>query len=312
VGTSAGTIGAVLDTVRKVPGLGPGPVLLSPSFAFLIISLIFVVFIIFVVNILFGGSSILRAKSSVLEFPESFEATIFPNEELKRLYNSWDKLLRFIPQQGFGKKVAKKLAKKSEMNWNKHDWVNKSTFMLEFYTHLHLAQPCNGRPIFWRFNLFQQMIAIMDICAGNISEKRLELLRNRHLGIGILDNDLDVVRESLIHAMKHSRLELSNARILSLAEIQAWEHAWEYAASKLKCEKNVKRDKTVVRLDEPTLWTIIDGSVYDISNLRDVHPGGDSILRGKGRNATCSFYQNHHKAVKDALQQYRVGSVLFK
>jgi len=278
--------------------------LLLPSFIFLFTSLVFVVSI-FVVKIFFSGSF-------TPNFPEIFEVTTFPTQELKYLYSGWDKMVSFIPQRGFGKKVAKQLSKgKSKMKWNKHGWVNNSPFMLEFYTHLNLAQPCNGRPIFWRFNLFQQMIAIMDICAGNVSEKRLELLRNRHLGIGILDDDLDIVLESLIHAMKnlkHSSTELSNARILSSAEIQAWEHAWHHAASKLKYEKNVKRDETVLRLDEPTLWTIIDGSVFDISNLKDVHPGGDAILRGKAKDATCSFYQNHHEAVKDALQKYRVGS----
>lgn len=45
-------------------------------------------------------------------------------------------------------------------------------------------------------------------------------------------------------------------------------------------------------------WTVIDGTVYDISNYIDMHPGGrKKILRGVSKDASEMFHK-HHQGVK--------------
>lgn len=43
-------------------------------------------------------------------------------------------------------------------------------------------------------------------------------------------------------------------------------------------------------------WTIVDGSVYDVTPLLSTHPGGQgALLDVAGKDGTSSFKSNHDK-----------------
>ena len=37
------------------------------------------------------------------------------------------------------------------------------------------------------------------------------------------------------------------------------------------------------------LWTILHGKVYDVTNFAKIHPGGEELLKGKGKDCTDLF-----------------------
>ena len=41
------------------------------------------------------------------------------------------------------------------------------------------------------------------------------------------------------------------------------------------------------------LWMSVEGMVYDVTEYRKYHPGGDKILLGKGKDATA-LYKKYH------------------
>lgn len=60
-------------------------------------------------------------------------------------------------------------------------------------------------------------------------------------------------------------------------------------------------------------WTIIDGTVYDLSTWIRMHPGGDAnILMLCGKDATARFTAQHGKnsRVKGVLSFFKIGSVV--
>lgn len=59
-------------------------------------------------------------------------------------------------------------------------------------------------------------------------------------------------------------------------------------------------------------WTIINGSVYNLTRYIKKHPGGKSkIIRICGKNGSGAFGGEHSGAAKPAkaLRPYRIGSV---
>lgn len=59
-------------------------------------------------------------------------------------------------------------------------------------------------------------------------------------------------------------------------------------------------------------WIVIDGKVYNVSSYIASHPGGDSILKNVGGDATEGFHnQPAHRVVKNhiasLLQKFYVG-----
>lgn len=67
-------------------------------------------------------------------------------------------------------------------------------------------------------------------------------------------------------------------------------------------------------------WTIIDGSVYDLTPFISSHPGGDEILRACGQDATTLFNQRetasgeevgsgtpHSSSARSQLERLKIG-----
>lgn len=73
---------------------------------------------------------------------------------------------------------------------------------------------------------------------------------------------------------------------------------------------------------EDDCWTIVSGSVYDITSYVSRHPGGDEILRACGEDATTMFTQRedasgdaigsgtpHSSSAAGQLEQFKIGIV---
>lgn len=61
--------------------------------------------------------------------------------------------------------------------------------------------------------------------------------------------------------------------------------------------------------NESDCWMILDGKVYDVTNYANEHPGGGSMLRGCGMDATQMFSQHSNNAWK-LLDQFYIGDVV--
>jgi len=63
--------------------------------------------------------------------------------------------------------------------------------------------------------------------------------------------------------------------------------------------------------DESSMYLIVDGGVYDITNFVHEHPGGDKILkRMAGKDASKQFWKYHNQAVLEKYgDRLRIGAV---
>ncbi|PRP82386.1 hypothetical protein PROFUN_10162 [Planoprotostelium fungivorum] len=60
------------------------------------------------------------------------------------------------------------------------------------------------------------------------------------------------------------------------------------------------------------LWIIVDGTVYDLSNFAELHPGGGVVLYDEdvaGKDSTEVFYQLHRHEVLDKYKRYAIGHI---
>ena len=57
------------------------------------------------------------------------------------------------------------------------------------------------------------------------------------------------------------------------------------------------------------LWLIVDGSVYDVSDFVDEHPGGlDALLKAPGTDVTAAFHgPQHPEKVHQLIGEYYIG-----
>ena len=76
------------------------------------------------------------------------------------------------------------------------------------------------------------------------------------------------------------------------------------------------REKTYVLSDVAAhataqdCWLAIDGSVYDVTSFikGNLHPGGDAIVRGCGKDASRMFGR-HSERARAMLPDYKIGIV---
>lgn len=68
-------------------------------------------------------------------------------------------------------------------------------------------------------------------------------------------------------------------------------------------------DVVAAHADASNCWTLIDGSVYDVTSFISKHPGGNkSVLASCGKDATAIFNGKHGGDSKkmEALQAFKV------
>ena len=63
--------------------------------------------------------------------------------------------------------------------------------------------------------------------------------------------------------------------------------------------------------DAETVWTVIHGTVYDITKFLDEHPGGRTILvENAGLDSTEEFEDvGHSKDAREMLADYEIGKL---
>src|SRR3954468_17747442 len=61
---------------------------------------------------------------------------------------------------------------------------------------------------------------------------------------------------------------------------------------------------------ESSLWFVIDSKVYDVTDLVDAHPGGESVLKQvAGTDATEAFYNLHKQEVLQKFSNLAIGTI---
>ena len=67
---------------------------------------------------------------------------------------------------------------------------------------------------------------------------------------------------------------------------------------------------------EEDCWVAINGKVYDLSHFASVHPGGDSVIEGCGKDATVLFETRptgsgtpHSENARKTLDEYFIGTL---
>ncbi|KAI9095171.1 acyl-CoA dehydrogenase/oxidase [Phlyctochytrium arcticum] len=75
--------------------------------------------------------------------------------------------------------------------------------------------------------------------------------------------------------------------------------------------KEFSMDEVATHNNADSLWTVIDGRVYDLTNFADMHPGGLAILLDfAGKDSTREFYGLHRQSVLLRLgPKYEIGTI---
>eukprot|EP01083_Nonionella_stella_P032811 89795_1 len=79
---------------------------------------------------------------------------------------------------------------------------------------------------------------------------------------------------------KHEKIKMMNK----------YDGPGQYTMNQIK--KHNKRDDC---------WMVLNGHVFDLTEYIPFHPGGDEILKAKGRDGTILFYQTHRWVNIEAL-----------
>jgi cytochrome b involved in lipid metabolism len=201
--------------------------------------------------------------------------------------------------------------KDAAVEWRREDFLEldrEHDLSADFYWHLFSRHPTMV-VLFWRFNLFQSLEKIVSV-VGNCDEHQLAeqfaSLAARHKGRGIRSVDYDTIGESVQFAL---------AKALTDRDVRAWMRAWNMFSAALKSDGNDAAAEVVdveslrtVTLEElhnhkssDSAWILIDGVVRDVTEFIRVHPGGELILNGIGKDASKMFASLHSKFARQQL-----------
>lgn len=78
-------------------------------------------------------------------------------------------------------------------------------------------------------------------------------------------------------------------------------------------QRSISLDEIEKHDSRESCWMAIEGQVYDVTKYIDLHPGGEHILKGCGRNMTKSFKGKRARGIFDEkaekeLQKYHIGT----
>ena len=69
-------------------------------------------------------------------------------------------------------------------------------------------------------------------------------------------------------------------------------------------------DEVAKHDNEQSLWTVINGDVYDLTRFIAMHPGGEGVLLARGiagGNSTEAFFSLHRSEVLTKYARYKIG-----
>ncbi len=71
------------------------------------------------------------------------------------------------------------------------------------------------------------------------------------------------------------------------------------------------RDEVAEHCTRDDLWVVIDDRVFDLTSYIEKHPGGDSLLKYAGRDASVGFHGEQHPAhVNATVEQFLIGNAM--
>ena len=77
-----------------------------------------------------------------------------------------------------------------------------------------------------------------------------------------------------------------------------------------KGERIFTREEVNTHNTADDCWMILDNKVYNVTAWVDLHPGGDAIGEGAGKDATSLFeFQHHSEHAREILAKYLIGIV---
>lgn len=79
----------------------------------------------------------------------------------------------------------------------------------------------------------------------------------------------------------------------------------DYANFVLTADEVSKHNK------EGDAWLIVEDRVFDVTSYLEYHPGGDSMVKWFGKNATKAFKGDQHpSSAADVIEEYYIGKLV--
>ncbi|PWN30690.1 putative cytochrome b5 [Jaminaea rosea] len=75
--------------------------------------------------------------------------------------------------------------------------------------------------------------------------------------------------------------------------------------------KEIEASEVANHKSDESAWVIVDGSVYDVTEFLEEHPGGKKILlKNCGKDASDAFWNYHsEKVLKNVAEEYKIGEI---
>lgn len=83
------------------------------------------------------------------------------------------------------------------------------------------------------------------------------------------------------------------------------------ACTSTPAENSYSMEQVAKHNSKSDCWLAIDGGVYEVTGFVSVHPGGEEIVKGCGKDATGLFNgeKEHGGEAKDQLKDLKIGIV---
>lgn len=88
------------------------------------------------------------------------------------------------------------------------------------------------------------------------------------------------------------------------AAAESFKNQGDSGLEEIKMTEVAKHDR------KDDVWLVIEGRVYDLTDYIDNHPGGDSMLKFAGKDASEAFYgPQHPSSTRDLVRSYIIGKL---
>ncbi len=103
----------------------------------------------------------------------------------------------------------------------------------------------------------------------------------------------------------------TSANSTTIAQTTSADPAAEKVSTTISPTSGYTLEDVAKHSNRDNCWMTINGSVYDVTNFIDQHPGGEQILSGCGIDATSLFQEEHGGGkAKRMLENFKIGSMI--